>query len=233
MMNDAHVFPAGNRIVDAARTADTALFPHAAVVTLDRAQVTTVQGNVMTTVDFPVTALLSVFALLENGSTAEVASMGSEGFVELDAALRSDVAKRTSICLFPGEVIRVPIAEFQRAIRENDAFATHVFHSVRARTFMSEQLAICGLRHTAGERLARWLLLASNRTQSGALSQTHEQLASVLGIRRSSVTVEAGALQALGAISYARGLVKIEDRAALAARACECYVLCEHALSEA
>jgi CRP-like cAMP-binding protein len=231
-VSGATIFPPGNAIIDAVRGADATTFPTATLVTLERQQITTLQDRVMVNVDFPLDALMSVFALVENGSTAEVASVGPEGFVEIDSALRSDVSKRTSVCVFPGSVIRVPIAEFQRTLRENELFAERVYHSVRARAFMSEQLVICGLRHSVAERLSRWLLLASARIRRGELSLTHEQLADVLGIRRASVSVEAAELQALGAIRYTRGLVTIENRAVLADRACECFALCEQALNE-
>ncbi len=42
-------------------------------------------------------------------------------------------------------------------------------------------------------------------------------------MRRESVTVVAGALQARGAIRYRRGRIEILDRYALEAQSCECY----------
>jgi hypothetical protein len=45
----------------------------------------------------------------------------------------------------------------------------------------------------------------------------------MLGTRRSSVTVAAGILQKAGLITYTRGRVTIQNRAALADAACECY----------
>jgi CRP-like cAMP-binding protein len=224
--------PSGNRIIDACRATDASLLENASVVTLEKDQWTTLRDKPMKTVDFPVSALLSVIGALQDGSTGEVASVGTEGFVEIDAALRNDIAMRSSLCLFAGQAIRVPIADFQRALREDEYFSDHVYHAVRSRVFVSEQLVVCAVRHNTGQRLARWLLLASERTQLGELSQTHEQLASALGVRRASISVEASELQSLGAISYRRGLVKIEDRPLLNERACECYALCHAALTE-
>jgi Mn-dependent DtxR family transcriptional regulator len=54
---------------------------------------------------------------------------------------------------------------------------------------------------------------------------THEFMANMLGGRRQSVTAAAGRLQAAGLIHYARGHIKILDRAGLEQSACECYSL--------
>jgi hypothetical protein len=45
----------------------------------------------------------------------------------------------------------------------------------------------------------------------------------MLGVRRTSVTEVASKVQASGAISYSRGVIKILDRDALLRMSCECY----------
>jgi hypothetical protein len=45
----------------------------------------------------------------------------------------------------------------------------------------------------------------------------------MLGVRRQTVTVVAGALQSAGLIGYRRGVIVIRDRAGLEEAACECY----------
>ncbi|MEA2721445.1 MAG: hypothetical protein QOJ39_3309, partial [Candidatus Eremiobacteraeota bacterium] len=95
--------PRGNRLLDALTPADAAqLFPSARVVTLDRTECTTTHHERMRTVDFPVTALMSVTGTFASGTTYEIASVGSEAFVEVDAALDSDIALRSASCQFPG-----------------------------------------------------------------------------------------------------------------------------------
>lgn len=225
--------PVGNRIVDACRADAASLFSHdASVVTLEREQWTTLRDATMATVDFPVTAVLGVVASLEDGSTGEVASIGSEGFVEIDAALHTTIARRSSVCLFAGQVIRVPLSRFQHALREQTHFANQVYHAVRNRVFVSEQLVVCGVRHSTSKRLARWLLLASERPERQRIPQTHEQLAAALGVRRASISVEANELQRAGVISYHRGVLTIVDRDVLHERACECFDVCSTAFAE-
>lgn len=73
------------------------------------------------------------------------------------------------------------------------------------------------------QRLARWLLLVHDRTDSDTLNLTHELISLMLGFTRPGVTIAAGALQRAGLIQYARGRLTIVDRKNLEQTACECY----------
>ena len=59
--------------------------------------------------------------------------------------------------------------------------------------------------------------------QGDELHITQEFLAEMLGSRRTTVTMAAGALQRIGLIEYQRGRVHILDRERLESAACECY----------
>jgi len=54
----------------------------------------------------------------------------------------------------------------------------------------------------------------------------------MLGLRRSSVTVAAQALQARRLISYRRGRIEIINRKGLKAAACECYEVVSQTLEQ-
>ena len=63
------------------------------------------------------------------------------------------------------------------------------------------------------------------------LPLTQEFLAQMLGTRRSSVTVAAGALQKAGTIAYVRGSITILNRQKLEGAACDCYEILQHQLA--
>jgi CRP-like cAMP-binding protein len=91
---------------------------------------------------------------------------------------------------------------------------------------LSEQIAqapVCSQLHTTDQRLARWLLLARDRTRNGAFNPTHEAMAQILGVSRSGVSLAAGALQMKGLIRYARGRITLLNPEGLEISSCECY----------
>ena len=86
------------------------------------------------------------------------------------------------------------------------------------------QTAACnGRHHPVEKRLARWLLMAHDRSDGDASPLTQEFLSMMLGCRRAGISVAAGILQKRGLIQYARGSVMVRDRQGLEATSCECY----------
>ena len=78
--------------------------------------------------------------------------------------------------------------------------------------------------HAVNERCARWLLMTHDRVGlAEQFPMTQEFLATMLGVRRATVTVAAGLLQRAGFIRYTRGKITIVDREGLEAASCECY----------
>ena len=65
--------------------------------------------------------------------------------------------------------------------------------------------------------------MARDRVDSDDFPLTQQFLAQMLGVRRATVTVIAGALQKAGLIDYSRGRIHIIDRRGLEGVACECY----------
>ena len=86
-----------------------------------------------------------------------------------------------------------------------------------------QHIGACNGLHPVEARLARWLLQLHDRTEGNILSLTQEALSQLLGVRRTTVTLEVGKLRATGAIrSDRRGLIEI-DRGRLEHASCECY----------
>jgi Mn-dependent DtxR family transcriptional regulator len=62
-----------------------------------------------------------------------------------------------------------------------------------------------------------------DRLNSDTFPFTQDMLAVMLGVRRPTVTLAAGALQRDGIIHYQHGRIHILNREGLEAAACECY----------
>ena len=87
------------------------------------------------------------------------------------------------------------------------------------------QTAVCNRHHSLLQQLCCWLLWTLDRLPSNELIMTQDLIASMLGVRRASVTEAAGKLQELGAISCRRGHITVLNRPLLHVHVCECYAV--------
>jgi CRP-like cAMP-binding protein len=111
------------------------------------------------------------------------------------------------------------VREFERCER----FQELLLRSVQAQLVQTSQSAGCNSHHSVRQRLSRWLLLYADRSESNVLALTQEDIADMLGVVRSSVSLAAEGLQRDGLIQYMRGRVIILNRTGLEEHACECY----------
>jgi CRP-like cAMP-binding protein len=89
------------------------------------------------------------------------------------------------------------------------------------------QTAFVNAAYPVETRLARWLLMAHDRLDGGDLPLTHEFLAAMLGVQRTSVTLSVQALEGHGWIRARRGRITVLDRAALERAAGDGYGVSE------
>jgi CRP-like cAMP-binding protein len=87
------------------------------------------------------------------------------------------------------------------------------------------QCSACNCYHSVDQRCARWLLQTHDRVKGDEFPLTHDFLGLMLGVRRSSVSETAQALQDRGLIRYHRGVITVLNRRGLEAASCECYQL--------
>lgn len=89
--------------------------------------------------------------------------------------------------------------------------------------FQISQTAVCNKLHLLEQRLARWLLMCHDRSDSDDMPLTQEFLSIMLGVHRPSVTLAATHLQSAGFIRYSRGMITMIDRERMEDFSCECY----------
>jgi CRP-like cAMP-binding protein len=214
----------GNRLLDGLPEADkSALVGSLHVVSFGVRDPIAVTGEPQVHVAFPIDAVFSIVALFSSGQTAEVGTVGREGFLPLEIIAGAKGALRTTFCQVPGRGAVMHRSVFEQAFAERRAFALQVQRNASARLFVSEQLTACNLSHSVVQRCARWLLMTMDRVARPDFLLTHEFLAMMLGVRRAGVTEAAGQLQRAGAIRYRRGNITVLDPALLRAASCECY----------
>jgi CRP-like cAMP-binding protein len=217
-------YASGNRLLDALPASDVVnLERDLTIVPLKAHQSTHSIEAPISHVDFPIDAVISVVAVLMNGDTVEVGTVGRESFVESEVALGSSLSSRTSFCEVQGIVARMSIECFVRRMDTGIAFARIMRSNVRAALFSSQQFTVCNAMHSVRDRCARSIAMIADRVGKPQFSLTHEFLAIMLGVRRSSVTEAADQLHQMGAIEYSRGVIAVVDAVVLEGIACECY----------
>jgi DNA-binding IscR family transcriptional regulator len=92
------------------------------------------------------------------------------------------------------------------------------------------QRIACHRAHGNEPRCACWLLKTADRVGDEAFVLTHATLATMLGVRRATVTDSLSVLQREGVVRSSRGTVTVLDRAALEVAACDCYPAFRRAL---
>jgi len=173
---------------------------------------------------FPETCVVSLSVALEQGITCEAGIIGSDGVVGYEAFLGNDLALSRYVVQVAGIALQLPVKSALSAFTSNLMFHDLLMHCVSALHAETLQSVACHGLHTGRVRLARFLLQIQDHTHgSPVVNLTHEMLANVLGVQRTTVTAAAMELQQEGLISYRRGRIEILDRAGLELAACECY----------
>lgn len=172
---------------------------------------------------FPINLAGSLVAVLADGTKSEVANIGNEGMVGLPVYLDDDRSPHLAIAQVPGDSLVMPAATFRTMMTRSRGLRPILHRYTQALFAQVAQTAACNQLHVIEQRCARWLLLTADRAGSNEFDLTHEYLALMLGVRRASVTVAAGALQKNGLIRYRHGHLEILDREGLRAASCDCY----------
>jgi CRP-like cAMP-binding protein len=122
-----------------------------------------------------------------------------------------------------GSGYRMDFDQAREVFRQSEEIRTRILQCVQQQALVTSQVAACNKLHDAEARLARWLLMVSDRTGEESFQLTQEFIAQMLGTRRTTVALVAGTLQRSGFIEYTRGKVTIRSREHLMTAACECY----------
>ena len=171
----------------------------------------------------------SMTTTFHDGDQVEVSLFGYESVVGVSALMGTKRALNRVYTQIAGRGFscsrEVAEAEFKRG----DAFQDLALRYVQAQLLQAMQSAGCNAKHSAEQRLARWLLICADRANTNILRLSQELLGDMLGTARPTVTLAAGILRQEGLIEYTRGLVTIVDVEGLKRRSCECYgVIKEH-----
>jgi CRP-like cAMP-binding protein len=174
---------------------------------------------------FPCSGEHSILATTVEGQSAEVGTVGYEGFSTVDLLMDSETASETTVCQIAGESLRLPTKRFKELVAEDNALRRITLRYLQAYLAMVSQSVACNVLHSIEQRFARWMLMTHDRVHGSEFHLTQEYIAMMLGTHRPTVSVIASTFQRAGILQYRRGVITVLDRDALEDACCECYAI--------
>jgi CRP-like cAMP-binding protein len=180
-------------------------------------------GDRLDEVFFTGPGVCSITSAMEDGAMVEVAMVGSEGFVGVNAGLGDPIASGDAVVQIEGDAHAMSVLAFRREMDRRGTFHDLMSRYAQAFVCLIMRSVACNGLHSAEERCCRWLLMTHDRVMQDEFPLTHEYMAMMLGVRRPTVTLVMAVLTKSGIISHGRGRIRILDRPGLEAASCECY----------
>ncbi|MBC7788231.1 MAG: Crp/Fnr family transcriptional regulator [Methylophilaceae bacterium] len=174
---------------------------------------------------FPITSIIAVINHLDDGTAPEVATIGNDGIVGIEALIGTKSQTRKYIVQSAGTAYKIPADLIRKIFDEDAEFRDKLLRYINTLFAQAAQLAVCNRFHNIDQQLCRFLLTSIDRWDSHRISLTHQRVATLLGVRRPSVSEASAKLARAGHIHYHRGCVTILNKTGLQQQACECYLV--------
>jgi len=182
-------------------------------------------GVALKHVYFPLTSIVSLLYVMENGASAEIAVVGNEGIVGVSLFMGGESTPSRAVVQSAGSGCRLNAQLMKEEFNRAGPVLHLLLRYTQALITQMAQTAVCNRHHSVDQQLCRWLLLSLDRLEGDELVMTQELIANMLGVRREGVTEGALRLQKLGLIKYVRGHITVLDRVGVEKRTCECYAV--------
>ncbi len=221
-----HPSPSQNHLLAALPTAEfERLAAHLELVPMRLGDMLYEPGGQLSYAYFPTTAIISLHYVMASGASAESAGVGNEGVVGISLFMGGNTTPSSAVVQTAGHAYRLGRRLLQQEFNRGELLQRLLLRYTQALMTEMAQTAACNRHHSVEQQLCRWLLLTLDRLPTEELVMTHELVASMLGVRRETITDVAGELQRAGCIRYRRGHIAVLDRRGLETRACECYAV--------
>lgn len=196
-------------------------------VTLKQGEVLQEPAAAIRHVYFPVGCVVCLMTTGADHKGVEVGLVGYDGMVGIALVLGAGASSVRAVVATSGAALRIEAARLRDTLLQCPSLQHELYRHTHAMLAQARQTIACNCFHVSDARVARWLLMTSDRAQSEEFFLTQSFLADMLGLRRVTVTEIAGRLRRRKLISYVRGWLRILDRPGLEAAACRCYTRIE------
>jgi len=184
--------PADNLLLGALPAEDRRrLLPHLELVALPVGKVISEPGERVSHVFFPTGGIVSMLALLDDGTSAEIAIVGIEGVVGISSFL-GDAQEfgpryRRAVTM-AGHAYQLRVDVLMEEFKRDGELRRQLLRHTQALITQIALTAVCNRLHRLQQQMCRWLLLRLDRLGGSELFATHKQIANQLGVRREGVT---------------------------------------------
>lgn len=172
---------------------------------------------------FPTGGVFLRTARAEPGRSIGIDLVGRQGMLGASLALGLNISPLHVSVVAGGTALRISPQEFGQVLQTSPMLWQLLALCLYQQLRQAQQTIACAVFHVVDQRLAHWLLMLHDQVSSDRIQCTHQRLAGMLGVRRSSVSTAAALLQERKLIRYSRGQIVILNRAELKAAACGCH----------
>jgi CRP-like cAMP-binding protein len=202
-----------NRLLAVLPPVDALLLkPSLEKLVLERRHVLEYPNRQIDHVYFPETCVASVVALNGRDERIEVGLIGCEGMSGVTVVMGNHRSPNSTYIQISGEAVRIEAEVFRKVLAKSESLRNQFLRFAQVFMTQNAQTAVANGRAKLEQRLARWILMAHDRTVNNDVQLTHEFLSVMLGVRRASVTVALDVFEKRGLISARRGMITVLKR---------------------
>ena len=199
------------------------LLPDLELVPMPKGWTVSEAGDHVNFLHFPISGIVSLIYILEDGSSSEIALVGNEGMVGVSIFMGGESMPSSTEVQSVGQAYRLPRKVMKKEFSLGGQLQHLALLYTQALIAQTSQTAVCNQHHALEQRFCRWLLMSVDRLHTDELHITQEMISNLLGTRRESITEAVRQLQIDGVIATSRGHITVVDRPKLEQRVCECY----------
>lgn len=199
------------------------LEPHLEFTPLPVGRVLVHPSRVIEHAYFPSEGVASVIARAGPDIRLEVGLFGRDGMSAPSLLLGVDQTPEETIVQIAGSAFRIEGQSLSTALSLSIPLHQSLLKFAHLMALQTAYTAVANGTRSIEVRLARWLLMCHDRSDSDQIPLTHEFLALMLAVRRSGVTLAIQTLEGKGLIRAIRGRITIRRRESLEALAGENY----------
>jgi CRP-like cAMP-binding protein len=197
------------------------LEPHLRLIELEHGRVLADSRQHVHKVYFPHAGILSSVVELKTGWGIESGMIGNDGVFGAAQAVDHKMSLNKVVVQVPGWATVIDGEVIKNFADSSPGFRGLLVKYEQFFLAQVQQTTACNALHSVEERMCKWLVRMYDLVGTD-LPLTHEFLAQMMGVRRTSVTGVAVQMQSEGMISYHRGKVHILNIELIQRRGCEC-----------